>query len=136
MEFIIDMYKELMSFLKMVFSELTRRSRPVSTLEFALLRTAVFVFLLAVVLVSALLTLLCFSGWALLFMKFLITANLDFSTGFVSDIVPVLSGMTWFRIAVPVSCVVLFLLMLDGVGFSVTRLVANSLSSLCKSKNR
>lgn len=136
MEIIIDMYKELMSFLKMVFSELTRRSRPVNTLEFALLRTAVFVFLLAVVLVSALLTLLCFSGWALLFMKFLIIANLDFSTGFVSDIVPVLSGMTWFRIAVPVSCVVLFLLMLDGVGFSVTRLVANSLSSLRKSKNR
>ena len=125
MEIIIVMFKELMDIYIVAFSELTRRTPPLSVLESALLRTAAFIFLLVSLLVSTLLIQLSFSGWSLLFMKLLLSTDPDYFAGVLSDLVPVLSDMTYFKVAVPLSCVVLFLLVLQSAGFSVTRFVAN-----------
>jgi len=61
-------------------------------------------------------TALSFSGWAMLLMMFMLD-----SCGYFTDIVPAMSDMIWFQVAVPVSCVVLFWLVINSHGLSIGR---------------
>lgn len=81
-----------------------------------LAKTGIFLAELMVLFFAIFITLQVFSGWVLLFMKFLLSTS-----GYFSDIVPVLSGMIWFKVAVPVSCVALFWLVTNSYGLSIRR---------------